>query len=69
MKLRTDGWYGRPLEGFGYRSWMTRCLSDDAFTAGKPHIFPPHHEGRRNFGLQQCCCAIFGHGYRRVVAG
>ena len=45
MKLRTDGWYGRTLEGFGYRSWMKRCLPDDAFTDGKPHIFPTTSRG------------------------
>ena len=38
VKLRTDGWYGRPLAGIPYRSWMKRGLPDDAFTEGKPHI-------------------------------
>jgi dihydroxyacid dehydratase/phosphogluconate dehydratase len=38
VELRTDGWYGRPLAGFPYRSWMKRGLPDDAFTEGKPHI-------------------------------
>lgn len=38
VQLRTDGWYGRPLAGFPYRSWMKRGLPDDAFTSGKPHI-------------------------------
>ena len=38
VHLRTDGWYGRPLAGFAYRSWMKRGLPDDAFTDGKPHI-------------------------------
>ena len=38
VELRTNGWYGRPLAGFPYRSWMKRGLPDDAFTEGKPHI-------------------------------
>jgi len=38
VTLRTDGWYGRPLAGFAYRSWMKRGLPDDAFEKGKPHI-------------------------------
>ncbi len=35
--LRSQDWYGRPLEGFAYRSWMKRGLPDDAFD-GRPMI-------------------------------
>ncbi len=36
-ELRSQEWFGRPLEGFGYRSWMKRGLPDDAFD-GRPVI-------------------------------
>lgn len=36
-ELRTKDWYGRPLAGFGHRSWMKRGLPDDAFE-GRPMI-------------------------------
>lgn len=36
-ELRSQSWFGRPLEGFGYRSWMKRGLPDDAFD-GRPII-------------------------------
>ena len=35
--LRSQDWYGRPLAGFGHRSWMKRGLPDDAFD-GRPMI-------------------------------
>ncbi len=35
--LRSQDWYGRPLGGFGHRSWMKRGLPDDAFD-GRPMI-------------------------------
>ncbi len=35
--LRSQDWYGRPLEGFAHRSWMRRGLPDDAFD-GRPMI-------------------------------
>ena len=35
--LRSQDWYGRPLSGFGHRSWMKRGLPDDAFD-GRPMI-------------------------------
>ncbi len=36
-QLRSQDWYGRPLGGFGHRSWMKRGLPDDAFD-GRPMI-------------------------------
>ncbi|MGB5756992.1 MAG: IlvD/Edd family dehydratase [Acidimicrobiales bacterium] len=35
--MRSQDWYGRPLAGFGHRSWMKRGLPDDAFD-GRPMI-------------------------------